>query len=427
MTDMAIIPAGEATPVDAGVATPPAAPQFERAVTNEDGSFKVANINGGQARMELSNQWLRRPADERFLSLSALQASVKARAEATTTILSKTKLVTFVAPEPEKIEDTHILKVVTDGGEVEPTHWSFGQLAGLAGAPAGYLRRLPSQIVAQNLNYGLRYLRQVEDVKLYARTGEDLRAATGPDYGRIFDHEVVEAVRQIAGDGIGDTNWKVPGVMDWRTMVYNPNVAPTLDTTTLYASDRDVFIFLVDDRNPIVVGKVRDPRTGDMVDDIMFRGFYVKNSEVGAGAMTIATFYLRAICCNRIMWGVEGFETISMRHSKNAPARFIEEARPALIEMTNRSVTRLVDGVEKAKAAKVAEDKDSALDFLQNRSFSKQQAQKVLDIFEKEEGGHARTAWDMAQGITAMARSVAHQDDRVAMEKIAGRILDKVA
>ena len=340
MTDIAILPPGTQTPVDNASntttdATP--APQFERATTAADGSFKVANLGGGQSRMELSNQWLRRPSDERFLSLSALQASVKARAEATTTILSKTKLVTFEAPEPEKIEDTHILKVVTDEGEVEPTHWSFGQLAGLAGAPAGYLRKLPSQIVAQNLNYGLRYLRQVEDVKLYARTGEDLRAATGPDYSRIFDHEVVEAVRQIAGDGIGDTNWKVPGVMDWRTMVYNPNVAPTLDTTTLYASDRDVFIFLVDDRNPIVVGKVRDPRTGEMVDDIMFRGFYVKNSEVGAGAMTIATFYLRAICCNRIMWGVEGFETISMRHSKNAPARFIEEARPALLREARRA------------------------------------------------------------------------------------------
>jgi hypothetical protein len=37
--------------------------------------------------------------------------------------------------------------------------------------------------------------------------------------------------------------------------------------------------------------------------DILFRGFYNTNSEVGKSSLKIATFYLRAICCNRIMWG----------------------------------------------------------------------------------------------------------------------------
>jgi hypothetical protein len=32
---------------------------------------------------------------------------------------------------------------------------------------------------------------------------------------------------------------------------------------------------------------------------------------VGKSALKIAVFYLRAICCNHIMWGVEGFEEIS--------------------------------------------------------------------------------------------------------------------
>lgn len=50
-------------------------------------------------------------------------------------------------------------------------------------------------------------------------------------------------------NGTGDTRWKVPGVLDWSTGVYNPRVDITKDTTTLYASDRDVFLFLVDDLN----------------------------------------------------------------------------------------------------------------------------------------------------------------------------------
>ena len=53
------------------------------------------------------------------------------------------------------------------------------------------------------------------------------------DNGRIHDHELVEAVQRIAGNGTGDTRWKVPGVLDWSTGVYNPDVEISRDTTTL--------------------------------------------------------------------------------------------------------------------------------------------------------------------------------------------------
>jgi hypothetical protein len=46
----------------------------------------------------------------------------------------------------------------------------------------------------------------------------------GRTNGRIYDHELVEAVQRIAGNGTGDTRWKVPGVLDWSTGVYNPRV-----------------------------------------------------------------------------------------------------------------------------------------------------------------------------------------------------------
>jgi len=39
----------------------------------------------------------------------------------------------------------------------------------------------------------------------------------------------------------------------------------------------------------------------------------------------------------------------------------------------------------------------------------------------------ARSAWDMAQGITAVARRIPNTDDRLDMEIVAGRILTKVA
>ena len=78
---------------------------------------------------------------------------------------------------------------------------------------------------------------------------------------------------------------------DWSTGVYNPDVEISRDTTTLYASDRDVFLFLVDDHNPIEAGRLPDGSP-----DLYFRGFYCWNSEVGAKTLGMASFYLRAVC-----------------------------------------------------------------------------------------------------------------------------------
>src|SRR5690606_23823982 len=98
-----------------------------------------------------------------------------------------------------------------------------------------------------------------------------------------------------------------------------------------------------------------------------------------------------------------------------------------LRELTERSDVKLRDAVAKAKAATVANDDESAMEFLRKRSLNAAQAKKVLDLYEQEEGGKPRSAWDMAQGITAMARAIPHQDNRVTMERVAGKLLDKVA
>lgn len=388
-----------------------------------NGSFRVANIGGGQSRGDLSKQWMARPADERFLSLSALREHTRKRADKSKETRVENRKFELLAPEPVAgdPDSIHRLDVGLPGGEcVALTHHSFNQIAGLARFPAEPLRRLPSQITADALNYCLRYTRDVEEVKTYH--SDELMAVTGPDYGRIYDHDVVGAVQQVAGNGTGDERWKIPGVMDWRTMIYDPRTPVTKDTTTLYASDRDVFMFLVDDLNPIAIGKTKDG-----ADDIMFRGFYISNSEMGTRSMKLAAFYLRAICCNRIMWGVEHFEEMTLRHSKNAPGRFIEQARPALRSFAEGSARTLIEGVAKAKAARVASDQDEAVAFLAARKFSKRRIAEVLESVEREEGHPARTAWDMAQGLTAVARALPNNDDRVDMESVASAILDKVA
>ncbi|AOW49721.1 hypothetical protein A4R89_10165 [Acetobacter ascendens] len=94
----------------------------------------------------------------------------------------------------------------------------------------------------------------------------------------------------------------------------------TKETTMLYASDRDAFLLLVDDTHPIEAGRLPN---GDS--DLYFRGFYAWNSEVGSKSVGIASFYLRGVCQNRILWGVENFEQITIQHSKFAASRFMHQ------------------------------------------------------------------------------------------------------
>src|SRR6202023_735751 len=174
--------------------------------------------------------------------LSDLFAAVRSRTER-----SRTRTVDSAAIRVEAgRDDAERLTLMLPGSDapIAPTHWSFGQLASLVGAPPAYLRQLPAPLAGINLQYGLTSHRAEPVKTLEIEDGRvELRAITGPDYGRIYDHELVAAVQRIAGNGTGDTRWKVPGVLDWSTGVYNPRVDITRDTTTLYASDRAVFLF----------------------------------------------------------------------------------------------------------------------------------------------------------------------------------------
>ncbi|MFP5396487.1 MAG: DUF932 domain-containing protein [Alphaproteobacteria bacterium] len=383
------------------------------------GGYKV-DVSRGSRVGRVSSEWFSRPDDERFLSLNELASSVRGRSERSRTRVVETALIHVEASR----NDPERLALMLPGADapVAPTHWSFGQLASQVGAPATYLRQLPAPLAAINLQYGLTSNRTEQIKTLETDNGRlELRAVTGPDYGRIYDHELVEAVQKIAGNGTGDTRWKVPGVLDWSTRIHNPLVDISKDTTTLYASDRDVFLFLVDDLNPIEAGRLPDGSP-----DLYFRGFYCWNSEVGAKTLGMASFYLRAVCQNRNLWGVEDFEEISIRHSKYAANRFAHEAAPALLNFANSSPQPFINGIKTARERIVARTDEERGDFLRHRGFSKAETGKIIETVLAEEGRPPESIFDFVQGITALARGKAHQDARLDMEGKAKKLLDRV-
>jgi hypothetical protein len=386
--------------------------------------FKVDPFRGA-SDSSVSMQWFTRPADERYLSLSDMLAVARHRWDNSVQVRVGSDKLDIIAPDLSEPRDRHRLAVAVQGGGgfIGPiSNFAFGQVCQLAQAPSRYLRSLPSPLVSDNLNWGLKHNRSVEHVKLYALDQGDgthlLRAATGPDYGRIPDWEVIQAIIDVTHD----TTWKVPGVMNWSNHVYNPHVAVTKDTTTLFYNDKSGFVFLVDDTRPIEIGKLPDGSP-----DLIFRGFIVQFCETGWASMQVKFFLLRAVCANRCLWGVEGVQTMQLRHSRLAPDRWLAEMLPRLQDYSAQSEGKVIERVDAAKAAEVAGDEAEALAFLRNRNFSAATAKLILETHVADEGHPARSAWDMVQGITAYARLKANTDDRLEVEAVAQTIFDKAA
>ena len=358
-----------------------------------------------------SSEWASRPDDQRFLDIEELAAAVSQRREESWTITAAPGALRAI---PVGGDDNGIMFNMPDSltGEehiLEPTHWSFGQIASYAKAPAQYLRQLPAELAAINLQWGLENNPIRENALVLGQTNghSAVRSVTSESYGRIWDSEVVAAVKRANESGA----WKVPAA-SYATQ--NPRRA-----TTLYASDRDVFIFLVDPDHAIEQGE-----------DTLFRGFYAWNSEVGSATFGLTTFLYRYICDNRIIWGAENIQELKIRHTRGAPERFQREGARYLERYANASAASTVQAIKAAKefeqpGLKGGKDGSGWESWLKDRGFTGALAKDAVRMAESEQG-EARSLWDIVQGITASARGIPNSDTRVQVEAKAGKLMDIV-
>lgn len=354
----------------------------------------------------VSKQWANRPDDQRFLTIESLKNAVLARRQQSWTTKPHPQNLRVIATDNNGIA----VKTYDRNGDEQllaPTNHAFTQLSQLANAPAGYLRDLPSELAAINLQWGLDHNPQREDIMMLGRTNghHALRAITSPKYGRIWDEQVVRAVEGINQNG----RWQVPSASYSGT--------DPLRATTLYASDRDVFMFLVDPNNPINV----DGET-------LFRGFYTWNSETGSCTFGLSTFLYRYVCDNRMIWGQSDVKELRIRHSRNAPGRFMSEAVYYLNRYADSATDKVIAEVKKAKNMELPLKKDQTIEeWLRGRGFTKTESSGAVNAAKTEEG-KASSLWDIINGVTAYARkSITHTNDRVDLEMRAGKLMDMVA
>ena len=355
-------------------------------------------------QFSINEQWRSRPADQRFLSLTDLAAATQYRKDHSRQMVLPSKSLSA------DISDGKLVVVGPSGNPAVPTNWAFGQLAARAGAPAGYLRDLPNELAVDCLNYGLHVARPVEDigVLLHKNGGPaELHAVTGPNYGRVWDADVATAVRAA----FENTKFGVPGE-------FGEKVEITKENTTLYASDRDVTIFLADESKSTPIRNRRDGKTSNGA-----TGIAIGNSDVGGGSLWVAFWFFDYVCCNRIIWGMRDLEEVRIRHTASAPTRFLAEVVPALQEIARSNITLKEAQIVAAQNAKI----DDLDQFLKARKFSGAQVKAIKAAYKNDEGVelglNSSSIWDAVVATTAYARGLQYQDARIDIERVAGKML----
>lgn len=365
--------------------------------------------------MQANRQWASRPADQRFTSLDTMATMMHSVRDRSTANVVSNRALRF-APSPA--DEKRGLVVQGGAGTYDVTHWAFGQLAALAAAPAGYLRTLPAPIAADALNYGMRFARDVGEVQILREMYDDgadsltkasITAATGPRYGRIWNADVIDAVRDKVGDGVSG-RFRVPGE-------FGKAIEVTKANTTLFASDRDMFVFLADETNRIELPNRRAGKSGSLA-----KGFFLWNSEVGAQTFGLGVFLFDYVCCNRIVWGAEGYKEIRIRHTAGAPDRWVEQALPQLAAYADEAAGPLEDKLIEAQHKRVDDDLTA---FLSSR-FTKAEVAGLQEAHLQDEGRPIESLWDVVTGATAFARGIPNNDSRVDLERRAGALLDLV-
>lgn len=364
----------------------------------------------------VSRHWATRASDERYVSLTEMLAVAEARKHASRQRVVSSKNLRFEVTGNDDIEV--FVKSENVGGKfVKPerttlTNWSFGQLCERIKCPPNYISRLSSKLAVANLNECTTAAKS-EKIQLLTREDDvkELRAATSEKYGRIWDADVLGFMADEYGDGITG-RYRVPGEFGRAVEVTKAN-------TTMFMSDRNMFVFLCDEQNRV---EIPDRRNGGM--GALARGFYFWNSEVGKETIGVATFYFDYTCCNRIIWGQEEFQEIRLRHSKFAPERFAE-VLPELTKFTEGSTLGITTAIENAR--KVRFQAPEELDTYLTKALGKKVASKVALTHFFEEECPIENMWDVVTGLTAYAKSIPYQDERIAVEIQAGNILKQFA
>lgn len=372
-----------------------------------------------------SHQWANRPNDERFWTLPELHTvtheyAMQAR---------EANNVAWSTLRTEAV-DGEVTLVGKASVPAKLTHYAFGQLATKIGAPASYLRELPATLAVQNLNHGLKLrgeaLGSDASLLLHKNGSYVLRAITSDRYTRIWNHEVAERLLDATDNG-----WRTPPGWSCGSDDPQARAATAADVipggivklgemirpTGLYASDHDMFVFLVNE----------DRRIMDGTPGGLARGIFVSNSEVGAGSLKVVKFLYRYVCGNNIVWGAKDVKELSVRHIGNIANRQNVMFELAMNAYADESASDQEAKIRSAQTKRIATTKEKLLDVLfgnKRLGISRKLAETAYDACLPEVDGDPLTFWGYVQGATRASQNTPYADVRAQLDRSAAQVLE---
>ena len=389
-------------------------------------------------------QWFSRPDDQKFYSPAELRAYLERRTnESSEQTVMPADLVVMPHdgdlvvqyPYQKTPESAPVLR------EASLSNWSAGQLARIAsnslrstmfdlvGDTEAPYQDDALRIVADIFNLGLarREHRITESLKDENREGvrgrkptmgislyshQDaagslmIRSANSEVYTRYYDLAALDFLSAHAiPAGFEQPLMNRPGVFGM------PDVTKGARPGGLFASDRDMFVILINKANPV---EVRG--------DLLYRGIIVRHSEVGAGTLAFDAFHLRGICGNLIMSGLENILSVRIRHMGELDGKIQKAFDQDLATYLTRDTQAESALISAAMDHQVASNDEEAVEYLVDEGFTQKVAESSVEAAVKEEG-RAGSRWDLVNGVTAHARSIPHMDQRNLLERKAGQLL----
>jgi hypothetical protein len=186
-----------------------------------------------------------------------------------------------------------------------------------------------------------------------------------------------------------------------------------------YLGDRDLFLFLVDGNRDL-----DDPT--DPTQAGLFRGFILRNSDVGAAALTLDMFLYRYCCGNHIIWGFQHVAGFRRRHVgttiQEAWVASLDGVRAWLDADTGSQRTWLL----RATTQELGPDRDAVIDRATTRlELPRKLATEAFTMAEQTET-NPRSVWGYVQGLTRVSQRTPWQDGRFALDRAASRLLTTV-
>ena len=180
-----------------------------------------------------------------------------------------------------------------------------------------------------------------------------------------------------------------------------------------------MFLFLVDGNRDL-----DDPT--DRTNAGLFRGFILRNSDVGAAALTLDVFLFRMVCGNHIIWGFQHVAGFRRRHVgasiQEAWTTSLDGVRAALDADTANDRTLVL----RATTQELGTTRDAVLETVVRRlDLSQKQAAEAYTLAEGHET-NPRSVWGYVQGLTRLSQHTPWQDGRYVLDRAASRLLTTV-